>query len=319
MRKEKIKPLVKGFLKHKLLKKFLPKRPTGGGGGGNTTNTRYCYTVWMRHLKNLSEFSNEVPKVVAEFGPGNSLGSGLAALLSGSDKIYGFDVVKYWDSDRNLRIFDELVELFKARTDIPNQAEFDKVNPILDDYKFPSHILTQEVLKKSLAPERIEAIRNEIKNIDNPDNKFIKFQIPWNNTSIVNKNSVDFIFSQAVLMHIYELDNTYEVMRDWLKPSGFMSHTIDFKCINTISIWNGHYTFSEWEWELITGGKNEMISRFPCSKHINLHHKHHFKILKKFVEKKENILSKSDLAKRFKDLSQDDLTTSGIFILSQKN
>ncbi|MEZ4803452.1 MAG: hypothetical protein R2797_11830 [Gelidibacter sp.] len=318
MIKEKLKPIVKGIIKHILLKKVWPKQPTGGGGGGSTTNSRYCYSVWMRHLQNLNEFQHGVPKIVAEFGPGNSLGCSLAALLSGAEKIYGFDVVKYWDNDRNVRMFDDLIQLFKDRTAIPDQTEFVKVRPVLNDYKFPSHILTDDLLMKSLAIERLEAIRKELMDIDNPNNRYIKFQIPWNDTTLVEKNSVDFIFSQAVLMHIYDLDDTYKVMRDWLKLNGYMSHTIDFKSLGSISIWNGHYTYKDWEWEVVTGGKNELISRLPCSAHVALHHKYNFKILKQVFDKKGNKLSKKDLATRFKELSNEDLTTSGMYILSQK-
>ena len=62
----------------------------------------------------------------------------------------------------------------------------------------------------------------------------------------------------------------------------------------------------------------ELISRLPCSVHVDLHKKYNFKILKQSFDKKENTLDRNDLAKRFKDLSEDDLTTSGMYILSQK-
>ena len=38
---------------------------------------------------------------------------------------------------------------------------------------------------------------------------------------------MDFLYSQAVLEHVEDLDNTYKAMQKWLKPSGFISHTID--------------------------------------------------------------------------------------------
>jgi len=62
-------------------------------GTGGTDTSRYCYTIWLRHLVMAkSNGLNFHPKVVAELGPGDSLGIGLAALISGSDKYFAFDV-----------------------------------------------------------------------------------------------------------------------------------------------------------------------------------------------------------------------------------
>ncbi|RJP62040.1 MAG: hypothetical protein C4541_00460 [Candidatus Auribacter fodinae] len=56
------------------------------------------------------------------------------------------------------------------------------------------------------------------------------------------------IFSQAVLEHIDNLPEAYESMRLWLKPDGFMSHQIDFKCHGTAEEWNRHWAYSQSEW-----------------------------------------------------------------------
>ena len=83
-------------------------RPTGG-----TSDSKYCYSVWLRHLVKLNEAgSTDIPKRILELGPGDSLGVGLAALLSGSDQYTALDVHKYSDIKSNLKIFDELIDLF---------------------------------------------------------------------------------------------------------------------------------------------------------------------------------------------------------------
>ena len=82
---------------------------------GGTNSARYCYSVWMRHLvmaKKSGAFT-KIPKIVAELGPGDSLGIGLCALLSGAERYYAFDVVKYANPSKNMAIFEELVILFK--------------------------------------------------------------------------------------------------------------------------------------------------------------------------------------------------------------
>jgi len=74
-----------------------------GKGTGGTDSARYCYSVWLRHLVMAKKNDlNPYPKIVAELGPGDSIGIGLAALISGCEKYYGFDVVEYANIERNL-------------------------------------------------------------------------------------------------------------------------------------------------------------------------------------------------------------------------
>lgn len=306
--------IAKGTIKHLPgIKKILPPQKTGG-----TIESRYCYTVWLRHLKNWGRFYSQIPETVAELGPGDSLGTGFAALLSGSRRLYAFDVIKYWDNERNLRIFNELVELFKRRAPMPDHSEYPKVRPEPEDYTFPSSIITEDILKESLSEGRLDAIRKEISNIDSESNTIIKYKIPWNDSEILNPESVDFIYSQAVLECPDDLENTYGAMCRWLKPSGLMSHTIDFKSHGLTTEWNGHWKFSDLEWFLVKGGKSFLINRQPLSKHLELHEKYGFEILERQQAKKENRLDRESLAERFRDLSDEDLTTSGVYLLSGK-
>jgi hypothetical protein len=84
--------------------------------GGGTGSADYCYAVWLKHLTLLWQRGlRTMPASVAEIGPGNSLGVGLAALLSGSARFYALDVVAYSSTDRNLRMLDRLVERFRNR------------------------------------------------------------------------------------------------------------------------------------------------------------------------------------------------------------
>ena len=95
------------------------------GGTGGTISARYCFSIWLRHLVMAARSGlNARPEVVAELGPGDSLGVGLAALLSGSDRYYAFDVIRHASNARNLEIFRELVPLFRAREPIPGADEF---------------------------------------------------------------------------------------------------------------------------------------------------------------------------------------------------
>jgi hypothetical protein len=76
----------------------------------------YCYEVWLKHLTLLwANGLRTIPDTVAELGPGDSLGTGLAALLSGANHYYALDIIRYADTPRNLMIFDQLVDLFQRR------------------------------------------------------------------------------------------------------------------------------------------------------------------------------------------------------------
>lgn len=312
MNKETAIPLAKSFVKRILKIKYT--HCTAGG----TNKSRYCYTVWMRHLRHWNKFNKGVPKIVAELGPGNSLGIGFCALLSGSEQLHTLDVVKYWDTDKNLKSFNNLAKLFKGKTDIPNNEEFPKVIPKLDDYNFPINTLTDSVLNEALSEERLNAIRKEILDIDNPNNTFIKYHIPWTDSKNINNESIDFVYSQSVLQYIEDLDHTYKSMRQWLKPSALMSHTIDLSSIGITNKWNSHWAFSDFEWRFIKSGRNFTITRRPLSQYIKQNKKHSFKVLEYIPYRKRNMLKRSLLAENFKHLSEEDISTSETYILSKK-
>ncbi len=295
----------------------LKKIITGKGTGG-TDNARYCYSVWLRHLvmaklNNLNVF----PKVVAEIGPGDSLGIGLAAMISGVEKYNAFDIVEYSNIETNLDIFDELVKLFKERTPIPGEDEFPEVKPFLNKYSFPDDILSEDKLEYCLSKPRLDKIRKSIENI-NLNNSQIQYKVPWNKMDIIEKESVDMIYSQAVLEHVDDLKGVYEAMYLWLNPTGFISHEIDFKCHGTASEWNGHWTHSDLKWKLIKGKRPYLINREPRSKHIELLGKTGFEIICEHPSYGKSNINKRELAPKYKHLSDEDLSTCTSFIQAVK-
>ena len=193
----RIKPLAAGIAS------FIPGMDkVVSKGTGGTNSARYCYSVWLRHLTMVANNGLQgFPETVAELGRGDSLGIGLAALLSGAHRYLAFDIVQHANLSRNLKIFDELVSLFRDRADIPGEEEFPLVKPYLDSYAFPSHILSEERLKDALQDSRIEAIRNSILD-PGSKNSVLEYRAPWSDLTVVEKESVDMIYSQAVLEHI---------------------------------------------------------------------------------------------------------------------
>ena len=72
-------------------------------------------------------------------GPGSSLGADLAALLTGAESYHAVDIIQHATAQRNLSVFDALVELFQRRADLPGDEEFPEVVPKLASYRFPHH------------------------------------------------------------------------------------------------------------------------------------------------------------------------------------
>lgn len=297
---------IKTFLGRRLrnIELFNKVFPIGTGNDG-----RYCYIVWMTHLNRLN--TNEsvgIPNNVAELGPGDSIGVGLAALLSGAKSYVALDIHNYYDVQKNLQDFDDILDLFKRRASIEGS------------FKFPHKILTEEVLKKSLNPDRIEKIRKEICNISS-NNKMIKYVAPWSDPKFIQANSVDFILSQCVLEHVDKLEECYLSMFDWLKVDGYMSHLIDFQCHDFAKEWNNHWFWSEEKWQFVKGGdKNDFtaFNRMPASRHVELTKGSGFKNLKLEPLKRESNLEHNQLSSNFSWLTEEDITTSGLILFAQK-
>src|SRR5262249_7360716 len=191
----------------------------GPSAGGGTDSAAYCYSVWLRHLSVAHKYGlQQIPDVVAELGPGNSIGIGLAALISGASKYFALDTVRYSNAERNISVFDELVELFRKKRDIPDEAEFPEVNPRLQSYKFPSAILSNQWLDQCLATDRIESIRKAILQQDDTNPIQIRYFAPWYDSNVINDNSIVMLYSQAVLEHVEDLNEAYSAIYRWLKP-----------------------------------------------------------------------------------------------------
>jgi hypothetical protein len=256
------------------------------------------------------------PKCVAELGPGESLGVGLAALLTGCEQYFAFDVVQHSGAEKNERVFDELVVLLQNRTPIPGPDEFPEIKPYLERYDFPADILDEDRLARALAPARLARIRASLRS--QGKDSVIHYRVPWDGADVLEKESVDMIFSQAVLEHVDDLRGTYRAMYSWLKPMGYMSHQIDFKCHGTAREWNGHWRYPDWVWRLVRGRRAYLLNRQPHSAHLAMLQEEGFKVVCDRTVTKDSCYKASDLARRFRSLVAEDLVTSGAFIQSVK-
>ncbi|MDN7013863.1 class I SAM-dependent methyltransferase [Methanoculleus sp. FWC-SCC3] len=299
-----------------LLNNIIGKNGQKLVGTGGSNSARYCYSVWMRHLVSLNQIygMQQIPAVVAEIGPGDSLGTGFAALLSGSDKYYSLDTVSYCNTQKNIKIFDEIVELFQNKEDIPNEEEFPKINPKLNSYSFPDHLFSDSYLHTMLSDDRIAQIRQNIASV-NSSNGSVYYYAPWCDSSVVQEHSVDFLFSQAVLEHVDDLPLVYNSMKKWLKKDGTIVAIIDFKSHGTSVEWNGHWEYSDLVWKIIRGRAPYLINRSPLSHHLKCLNQTDFELIHMHRVERYGGIQREKLAERFKNLTESDLSTSGVYLI----
>ena len=281
---------------------------------GSTESARYCYAVWLRHLIHARNCGlSGIPETVAELGPGRSIGCGLAALLSGASRYFALDAVNLTSVDENLRVLEELVELFIGRSPVPDDNEFPEIYPPLETHEYPSAVLDDEIVSKALNPHRIQRVRDSIS-----AGGMITYQAPWSDPASIPAGTVDLIFSQAVLEHVDDLPGMYMCMNAWLRPGGYVSHTIDFRSHGLSNAWNGHWACSDALWKIIRGRRPYLINRAPRSTHIDLLTAHGFTVAAETVRSSASAVRRSDLSRRFAGMNDTDLTTSTAFVVGAK-
>ena len=97
-----------------------------------------------------------------------------------------------------------------------------------------------------------------------------------------------------------------------------MSHTIDFSCHNKASSWNGHWTYSDRVWRLISGNRPYTINREPHSVHVKAIEGLGFQIVLDRTREDTSGVGRKALAPRYKNIPPRDLVTRGALIQAVK-
>jgi hypothetical protein len=303
------------------LKSYLRVRPTAYLGTGGTISGAYCYSVWLRHLSLIAKHLGRPihPATVVELGPGDSIGLGIAALLGGAETYIGVDILMHTSTQNNLRVFDEIVALYRQRADVPDDDAFPRMYPRLSSYRFPEYLFDGDGPR--LTETRLAHIRSAV---SQPSASFgpVRYIVPWNADSVA-PNSVDLIVSQGVLQDMDhttrrdDLSVSIRAMTRWLKRGGVMSHQIDLSCPGGAQ-WNHHWAYGDLAWSIVRGNRPYYKNRVSLSEYIKL-----FEAAGNRCVGVERLvrdgLSRKATAARFQGLPDEDFSTAAALLVLAKD
>lgn len=309
----RVYPLLRGLASYGLPRQFFIRPGTGG-----SHSAAYCYSVWLRHLVQLQLHglihSVGELKRVAEVGPGDSLGTGMAALYSGALQYTALDIIRHSDKDSNLQVNEQLLGLFLKKANIPHR-EFPDLSPVLSDYLFPEQLLSDSdcsfrncfnLIKQSVS----SGYR---------DDTVIQYLVPWMQEGHTPINTLDLIFSQAAMEHVDDIDRAYRLMYNMLRQGGIISHQVDFRAHEMTAAWDGHFYIRPFTWRILAHGRKYPMNRLPLSAHLKAIAAAGFSIVS--VEKQTG--SRSSLKRKpavpRTEFENEDLVTMGALIQAVKS
>ena len=266
------------------------------------SNSEFCYSFWLRMIVHCHEQNVDVNfNHVGEIGTAGSFGLGTCALLTGSKRYYALDIENIYDINNNLRLFDEIVNLFKNKTPIPSKLE--NINLIISDYSFPENYISPLYLNENY----VAILRSDLINcLSNYHSNFFFVKQQW---QLSEKLNIDFLFSRAVMEHVLNADEIYLSIYNHLKPEGYMLHDIELHSHSITIDPFGHYNLNRFVWFLIFGKRDYLLNRWNIEMHL------------KSIERKYKLIC---VTKNYKCLenncndSSDNILPYGASILAKK-
>lgn len=291
---------------------FYDRRAAHGTG-----SAAYCYGVWIKHLSILHAHGmRDIPRSVLELGPGESVGTGVAALLSGAERYVAIDAVPHMRPEANAAVFKELVQLFRSRAPRPRPG-FPPIDHYLDERLFPGAALDEVRLEGALEPARLARIEAAVRAVGSADADAMIWYCTWSAPRPVAAASVDLVFSHVVLNHVEDLEGLYVKCARWVRPGGWMSHQVDFTCLGTASQWNGHRAYGDLTWKVIRGRRPYFVNREPLATHLKLLEGAGFEV-QLLRGRKQGGITRAQLAPRWRGISDEDLATQTGFLVCQR-
>tara|TARA_B100000886_G_C20416030_1_gene489310 strand:+ start:1097 stop:1942 length:846 start_codon:yes stop_codon:yes gene_type:complete len=183
---------------------------------GEMESFEYSRKIFEGHYKDMKNIKEIHNPVIMEIGPGDSLFSMIYSRKYTSEKLYFLDVDSF--ASKDCKLYYELQKKLEQENYFTYKRE----------KSFPSF---DEVLRFYNAKYLISGLKS-LKNI--------------------NSNSIDYIFSHSVMEHIRknDLKDFIKEMFRVLKPSGVISHNINYKDHLAESLNNLRFSERLWESKL---------------------------------------------------------------------
>jgi SAM-dependent methyltransferase len=239
-------------------------------------HVKYTKKLFKLFLEDTQKHFDVKGKVLLELGPGGSIGFGLLALVGGVKKYVAIDTGNHAEVSKQI---------------------YENYQNLLEDKK---------ILKSFIAKENGNYLYNSRK---------IQFlDIKQDSTYDLEDESVNVIYSSAVLEHVYDLDLCFSEMVRVLKRGGYMNHRVDLRdhIFNRDSLF--FLRIPEYWFLRLFGNTGGYVNRKRFSDYLRLFEKFNLEILGIKKKKKKNN-KKKRLLKKY---SEDDLETVSFNILLRK-
>ncbi len=263
---------------------------------GSMDDPEYAYRVAEKHYNRASKLLGD-KFVCMEIGPGDSLLASLCMSAFGASKIYMVDVEDFAVKDVKL-----YYEMFKF---IDSSSEFE----LSDDFRF--NILGDQSDKENVnSPNAI---------ISNLNAHYLTDGI--RSLKSIADNSIDFIWSHAVLEHISysEFDKYFIELYRILKFGGISSHRVDLKDHLSGGLKNLFFSDVVWESNFMSSS-GFYTNRIRYSDMIRRFSNVGFDVEVTNIDNWDVLPDrKSFMVKKFSNLSDSELRISGFDILLTKN
>lgn len=278
--------------------------------GPNPSTPAISYGIGFKHLCLMQAKGAAFPRNLAEVGPGNSIGAGVLALLLGSERYVGLDVVPFARLENTADAWiDGMVSLLRNRAALPNADGFPSLRPYLDGSGFPL-MVSESMLANALLPERIAAVRACLKGLranhaGKADGLCLEYRVPWEDHVADLRESMDAIFSHTVMQHVPDPANAYRLMASMLKPGGMTTHQINYGCHGMSDAWNGHWAYPGWLWKIALGRKPFLINRLPHGAHLKMLQDAGLALDMALTSVRSDGLAAEKLARAYRNLGED--------------
>jgi len=249
----------------------------------------YPFKVTGNMVQRCGDEMSLKDKIILEIGPGNFLINGLIYLSHGARKVYLIDKYKHLFWDQHDIAFHKIIIDKIARSNMPYSREALKA------------IIFEENAVK-FDREKIIFKQEDVKHLS------------------LESDSIDIIFSNAVLEHVPRLKEAVDEMRRVLKPGGIGVHEIDlrdhFSNDNPLKL----LSYPDWLWIMMTSNRPGFTNRLRFTDYIDLFNKAHFTIEKHYIQLEyEGDLSEIKINKKFQKYSADNLKILTFWIKTVKH